>query len=163
MLREMAEGKLDEESLENIMEEVQDHVEKEQSELNSICVVYSKADGILTRRPEVNVKLHKPTHEEAHLKDIAGWSDGKTISFNADVVSLLSEQDIPALNGLNYHELSHLLYTPRVGTELLKWVLENNLGIAFNYLEDCRYRDTANGSIPFYTPLLRSELHAIRC
>lgn len=148
ILRDLAEGNLDEESLENIKDEVQDYVEKEQGELNAVCIVYSKADRILTRRSEVSVKLHKPSREEAHLEGIAGWSDGKTVSFNSDIVSLLSESDIPALNGLNYHELSHLLYTPRVGTELLKWVLDNNYGTAFNYLEDCRIETLLTARFP---------------
>ena len=96
----------------------------------------------------MSVTLHKPTWEEPHLEGIAGWSDGKKITFNKDIVSLLSADDIPALNGLNYHELSHLLYTPRGGSEFVMWVQNNKLGVAFNYLEDARIETLMTARFP---------------
>jgi hypothetical protein len=141
-------GDLDQESLTNISDEVQDLVEREQGELGSVCIVYGKADRIITRNSAVSVTLHKPTWEEPHLEGIAGWSDGKKITFNKDIVSLLSADDIPALNGLNYHELSHLLYTPRGGSEFVMWVQNNKLGMAFNYLEDARIETLMTARFP---------------
>jgi len=139
---------LDQESIENISDEVQDYVEKERGELSAVCIVYGKADRIITRNSNVSVVVHKPTHEEPHFEGIAGWSDGKKITFNEDIVRYLSEADIPALNGLNYHELSHLLYTPRAGSEFVTWVMGNDLGIAFNYLEDARIETLMTARFP---------------
>ena len=141
-------GDLDQESVTNISDEVQDLVEREQGELGAVCIVYGKADRIITRNSAVSVNLHKPTWEEPHLEGIAGWSDGKKITFNKDVVTLLSADDIPALNGLNYHELSHLLYTPRGGSEFVMWVQNNKLGVAFNYLEDARIETLMTARFP---------------
>jgi hypothetical protein len=141
-------GELDEESLTNISDEVQDLVEREQGELGAVCIVYGKADRIITRNSNVTVTVHKPTWEEPHFEGIAGWSDGKKITFNQDIVTLLSESDIPALNGLNYHELSHLLYTPRAGSEFVMWVMSNELGKAFNYLEDSRIETLMTARFP---------------
>jgi hypothetical protein len=141
-------GNLDQESVTNISDEVQDLVEREQGELGAVCIVYGKADRIITRNSAVSVTLHKPTWEEPHFEGIAGWSDGKKITFNKDIVSLLSADDIPALNGLNYHELSHLLYTPRGGSEFVMWVQNNKLGMAFNYLEDARIETLMTARFP---------------
>jgi len=141
-------GDLDQESVTNITDEVQDLVEHEQNELGAVCIVYGKADRIITRNSAVSVVVHKPTWEEPHFAGIAGWSDGKKITFNKDVVTLLSETDIPALNGLNYHELSHILYTPRGGSEFVNWVQNNSYGIAFNYLEDARIETLMTARFP---------------
>ena len=148
IFKDWQDDRLDQESLANISDEVQDIVERGQSELGSVCIVYGKADRIITRNSNVTVTVHKPTYEEPHLEGIAGWSDGKKITFNKDVVTLLSADDIPALNGLNYHELSHLLYTPRSGSELVMWVQDNKLGMAFNYLEDARIETLMTARFP---------------
>ena len=150
-------GDLDQESLANISDEVQDLVEREQGELSAVCIVYGKADRIITRNSAVSVVVHKPTYEEPHFEGIAGWSDGKKITFNKDVVSLLSETDIPALNGLNYHELSHLLYTPRGGSEFVTWVMDNEFGVAFNYLEDARIETLMTARFPSTRLFLESN------
>jgi hypothetical protein len=155
--KQWIDGELDQESLENISDEVQDYVEKERGELSAVCIVYGKADRIITRNSNVSVVVHKPTHEEPHFEGIAGWSDGKKITFNEDIVSYLSEADIPALNGLNYHELSHLLYTPRAGSEFVMWVMNNDLGIAFNYLEDARIETLMTARFPSTRLFLESN------
>ena len=157
IFQQWVDGELDQESLANISDEVQDLVEREQGELSAVCIVYGKADRIITRNSAVSVVVHKPTYEEPHFEGIAGWSDGKKITFNKDVVSLLSETDIPALNGLNYHELSHLLYTPRGGSEFVTWVMDNKFGVAFNYLEDARIETLMTARFPSTRLFLESN------
>ena len=157
IFQQWVDGELDQESLANISDEVQDLVEREQGELSAVCIVYGKADRIITRNSAVSVVVHKPTYEEPHFEGIAGWSDGKKITFNKDVVSLLSETDIPALNGLNYHELSHLLYTPRGGSEFVTWVMDNEFGVAFNYLEDARIETLMTARFPSTRLFLESN------
>ena len=157
IFQQWVDGELDQESLANISDEVQDLVEREQGELSAVCIVYGKADRIITRNSAVSVVVHKPTYEEPHFEGIAGWSDGKKITFNKDVVTLLSESDIPALNGLNYHELSHLLYTPRGGSEFVTWVMDNEFGVAFNYLEDARIETLMTARFPSTRLFLESN------
>ena len=157
MLNELANGDLDSETIEQMKEAVLDVLDKENSELNAIAVVYSKADRIITHNSDLTVTIHKPDSDETHFNGIAGWSDGKNIIFNQDEVTLLSENDIPALNGLNYHELSHIFYTPRGGGELMTWVIDNSYGKAMNYLEDCRIETLMTARFPSTRLFLESN------
>ena len=52
------------------------------------------------------------------------------------------------LRGLNFHELSHILYTPRQGSEIVTWVKENDLFKAFNALEDQRIETLFTSRFP---------------
>jgi hypothetical protein len=88
------------------------------NELDSACAVYQKADRILTGKP-INVFLNdvdEPT---------PAWNDGVNITFNVNAIKTLTENHLLAHHGLNYHELAHLFYTPRIGSALGKWVMEN--------------------------------------
>ena len=85
--------------------------------LDSACSIYQKADRILTNLP-IEVFLNDdPASAPAH-------NDGKNITFNATQIKALDEETVRSLHGLNYHELAHLLFTPRIGTALGKWVME---------------------------------------
>jgi Mg-chelatase subunit ChlD len=67
------------------------------------------------------------------------WSTSNTISFNgAQLGDLLDPRVVTATKGLALHEVCHILFTPRTGTDLVQWVLSNKLGNAFNALEDQR-------------------------
>jgi len=128
--------------------------------LDSFCSVYQRADRILTNL-SVEVFLN-----ELPLEQSPAWNDGKNVTFNASKIADLSDDTVTSLHGLNYHELAHLLYTPRIGTALGKWITERKTithtnsyeydsrtyttsydevqvvepkrAIAFNILEDCR-------------------------
>ena len=89
--------------------------------LDSICSVYQRADRILTNLP-INFYLT----DDQDL-DAPAWNDGKDISFNARTIKALDEDTIASLHGLNYHELAHLMFTPRTGTALGKWVRETTV------------------------------------
>ena len=87
------------------------------NKLDSACAIYQKADRILTNLP-VEVFLNDdPASAPAH-------NDGKNITFNASLIKDLDDETVRSLHGLNYHELAHLLFTPRVATALGKWVME---------------------------------------
>lgn len=93
-----------------------------------------------------------PRHavEGSAMEKIAGWSDGTTINFNGPMVEdMLNTRDtlgaVLRLKGLNYHELCHVLYTPRMTEELPKKVVAESSTsgdpqwwYAFNALEDQR-------------------------
>jgi hypothetical protein len=129
--------------------------------LDSTCSVFQRADRILTNLP-IEVFLN-----DVEDKHTPAWNDGKNITFNSNAIPAIDEDTIRSLHGLNYHELAHLMFTPRVGTALGKWVAERDDNgnfvnpkrhHAFNILEDCRaeyYMTTKYPSVrPFFTATL---------
>ena len=85
--------------------------------LDSACSIYQKADRILTNLP-IQVFLND------EVASAPAHNDGKNVTFNATQIKALDDDTVRSLHGLNYHELAHLLYTPRIGTALGKWVME---------------------------------------
>ena len=114
--------------------------------LNALCRVYEQADRVLTGDPViVNVAPDGPA---------PAWSDGSSITINASEIGDMDLEALTQVNGLNYHELAHHLYTPRRGTELVKWVLENNYMQSFNILEDQRIETLLVARYPSIAPYL---------
>jgi len=87
--------------------------------LDSVVSVYQRADRILTG---LNVLVSISENEVA-----PAYNDGKDIVFSGKLIKDLDENTVLSLQGLNYHELGHLLFTPRIGTALGKWVIEKGL------------------------------------
>lgn len=72
-------------------------------------------------------------------KSAEAWSDAENIWFNADNLGDLTDADTAlAVRGLSLHEIAHILLTPRAGSNLVKWVRNNNYEKVFNILEDQR-------------------------
>jgi hypothetical protein len=124
--------------------------------LDSTCSVFQRADRILTNLP---VEVHL-TDEDT---DTPAWNDGKNVTFNSSAIGDLTEDNVRSLHGLNYHEVGHLFFTPRIGTALGKWVTErneqNNLVeplrmTAFNILEDGRAEYYLTTKYPSVRPFL---------
>ena len=90
------------------------------NDLDAFCAVFQRADRILTGLSNVEVGVADEAGQES-----PAWSDGKSVTFNVSKLKEVSEDTLLSLHGLNYHEVSHLLYTPRVGSELGAWVKEN--------------------------------------
>jgi hypothetical protein len=69
----------------------------------------------------------------------AAWSDGKTLTLNMSVIKDPTDIDtLIGLNGVNYHELSHILYTPSAALWFRQQVVAEGLHSAWNILEDQR-------------------------
>jgi hypothetical protein len=99
--------------------------------LDSIVSVYQRADRILTG---LNVLVSVSENEVA-----PAYNDGKDIVFSGKLIKDLDENTVLSLQGLNYHELGHLLFTPRIGTALGKWVVEKSMKTKqteYSYLDD---------------------------
>lgn len=109
--------------------------------------VFEKTNRIISERP-VTVRV---TSDVPHgMSSVPAWTDGEAITFNGpQVVKTLKGKDpisqVLAMKGLNYHELSHVLYTPRQGDELPRMVMKKvkdsgdpAYWYAFNALEDQR-------------------------
>jgi hypothetical protein len=115
-------------------------------QLNALCRVYEQADRVLSGDPViVNVVEDGPA---------PAWSDGQSITVNASYINEMDIETLTQINGLNYHELAHHLYTPRKGTTMIQYVLENNLMTAFNILEDQRIETLLVARYPSIAPFL---------
>ena len=101
---------------------------------DSIAGVYQTADSILTNS---SITVRAGDFTEIQSKAVA-WSDGANIYLNAELLDDISDESIISLNGVNYHEVAHLLWTPRKGTEFMKTIMSENLLQYFNVLEDSR-------------------------
>jgi Mg-chelatase subunit ChlD len=67
------------------------------------------------------------------------WSTSNTIEFSEPQLPDLQTADgVLSVRGLTFHELSHILFTPRAQADISLWVRDNGLGSAFNALEDQR-------------------------
>lgn len=116
--------------------------------LDSTCSVYQRTDRILTG---LDITVQVTDDPQDHTP---AWNDGKTITFNSNKIAEINEETLISLHGLNYHEVAHLLFTPRMGTELGKWVQENKLMQPFNMLEDARAEHLLATKYPSVRPFL---------
>jgi hypothetical protein len=125
--------------------------EVERSErLARITRVFTKIDRVLVgEKVSVTLATNGPA---------PAWSDGKTVTLNASEISDLDLSGMVNIHGLNYHEVCHLLYTPRVGSDLTMWVLDRNLMAAYNMLEDQRIETLFVGRNPAVAPYLSAVI-----
>ena len=118
--------------------------------LNALCRVYEQADRVLSGDPVIiNVVEDGPA---------PAWSDGQSITFNASEIEEMDLETLTQVNGLNYHELAHHLYTPRRGTTFIKWVLENDYLESANMLEDQRIETLLVARYPSIAPYLTATV-----
>ena len=119
---------------------------KAEAWVSAWCSVLEKTDRIMSGlRTTVTVSV---TGQNGIPADIPAWSDGLNIHISSEeIVALLRGGDSVAaalrLKGLNYHELCHVLFSPRVGSTVMNKVhreaiLNPDWMYAFNALEDQR-------------------------
>ena len=137
----------DYEAIEERQEAVAKHIEK----LQSVGIVYSKADRIITGDP-VEVRV-----EDNPEMDTTAYNDGKTIVFNAHLLEEVTDESIVSLHGFNYHEVAHVLWTPRGGSEFGTTIRQEGLGRAFNVLEDSRIERLLIAKYPATAPFLEAS------
>lgn len=124
---------------------------KERQRIEAMARVFTKTDRVLSGNP-INV-----TVEDTPYIAAPSWTDGKTITFNKGLVgNVTTVEDIIRLSGLNYHELAHVLYTPRSGTKVVKAIQAEGLHNAFNVLEDQRIETFLTSLYPSTIPYLVS-------
>lgn len=114
--------------IESVEQEFIDHVNK----LQNVSAVYSKADTVITGDSVmVSVDSSGDMTSPAH-------NDGREITLNASLLETINDTTITSLHGFNYHEVAHVLFSPRRGSKLGKWVEDNRMRRAYNILEDSR-------------------------
>ena len=159
---------------------------------SAFCALFTKVDSIIAGR-DVSVRLATDnwTHNQDGNSKPVAWTDGETIWVSrgrfdnlmfpsGDQTSNLKSIDaLSALKGLNYHELAHVLFTPRNGHKPLpqvkalqkscdegggwevtttegntSWIRAHDIWHSFNVLEDQRIETlfTAKwtASVPYF-------------
>jgi hypothetical protein len=117
--------------------------------MNALSRVYEQTDRVLTGDP---VKIVVVDNGPA-----PSWSDGQTIWFNASRIDEIDLETLTQISGLNYHELAHHLYSPRRGTDMVKWVMTEGLVHSMNLLEDQRIDTLLVGKYSATAPFLSAS------
>ncbi len=100
----------------------------------SLAATFAKTDRILSGRRDIDVACKSLGPTKA-----PGYSDGRVVYINVDAFPSITDiKTLVRLTGLNYHELAHILYTPRSGSQLARAVKAEGLFQSFNALEDQR-------------------------
>jgi hypothetical protein len=136
-----------------IADEVERDFQEHLATLNSVSVVYTKADRIITGDSNIEVKVVADPD-----MDTGAMNNGREIVFNACVVEELDEQSIVSLHGLNYHEVAHAQFSPRGGGALGKWIVESGYKRAYNVLEDSRIERLISAKYPSTRLFLESAV-----
>lgn len=87
------------------------------------------------------------------------WSSVNTVYLNrATLPDVLGVDEVLSIKGLAHHERAHIEYTPRNGSALVKWVIDNGFFRAFNALEDQRIETLMVGRYPSLVPWLTATV-----
>jgi hypothetical protein len=112
------------------------HLDAETTRRLRMSQVIAKFASTLTLRP---IKVEVSTRFDPNHQSAPAWSDSDNIWFNQEELGELSDpKTVLSLKGLSLHEISHILLTPRTGSNLAKDVQRESLWRAFNALEDQR-------------------------
>ena len=86
---------------------------------------------------------------ENSTMEAPAWSGASTVTFNSRVIGDLNDaRSIAGVKGLDLHEISHILYTSREGSEIFDYVRDNNYFMAYNALEDQRIETLFTAKYP---------------
>lgn len=106
--------------------------EKEKRRQRAICAVLQKTNRILLGSTKLSV-------DPVSDPDMApGWTTGAEIFINFGHILGHSDEEMLAMWGLNYHELAHVMLTPRVRGKLREMVRNPQFRTALNLAEDWR-------------------------
>ena len=119
--------------------------------MRALGSIYQLADSVLSGEPvKVNVGRAHGT--------VPAWTSGTEIFINTSAVGAEDFENIVRMHGLNFHELAHVLYTPRAGTKLAQHCIDNALMPAFNVLEDQRIESMLTAKYPATAPWLTAAV-----
>ena len=121
--------------------------------LNAFSNIYQSADRILSGEDRLRIVC-----EEAGAWRAVAWTDGTTITINKSFINDVDARSTERMYGINFHELAHVLYTPRRGTTLISWVVERDLQREFNILEDQRIETMLTAVYPSTAPWLTTAV-----
>ena len=116
---------------------------QKRNRLQKLAQVFSRTNSVLAGN-QVSVRVVEQGVAPA-------WSNADEVFFNlAEIGDEFNAQQLLAIQGLDFHELAHIRYTPRNGTPLVKWIQEQgqHYWSAFNALEDQRIETLLVGYLP---------------
>ena len=115
---------------------------RKRERLEKFAQVFQRANSILALRP-INVHIvNEPNGAPA-------WSGANDVWFNeAKIGDEFNAQALLSLQGLDFHELFHVRYTPRNGSAMCQTIIDNNWWNAFNALEDQRIETLGTARFP---------------
>ena len=122
-----------------VIEDYQDNANR----LNAISGVYQRADRIITRDGSLTV-----TVVDDKEMDAPAQSNGKEIVLNSNLIEDLNADTITSLHGINYHEVAHVLFSPRAGSDLARYIKQNKLLRATQFLEEGRAEKLLTAKYP---------------
>lgn len=114
---------------EELLEDYQDRANR----LNAVGEVYQLTDKIISRDSELTVTVVSDPNMQTNA-----INDGRNIIFNANLINDFDSDNILHLHGLNFHELGHILFSPRAGSDLIRFVKDNGYKRAVSLLEEAR-------------------------
>lgn len=120
--------------------------------MKALAAVYQTADSVIAGE-RVTVSVGRWTKTMA-----PAWTTGTGIFINADKVDTRDLEDIVRMHGLNFHELAHVLYSPRAGTVLMQWAMDEHHMPALNILEDQRIESMLTLRYPSTAPWLTAAV-----
>lgn len=106
--------------------------QKMDKRLGAVRSVFEKLARIITGNRKVSVGLDSPSSGAYHVRAVPpstpGWTDGERVWLNSDVMKALAEAAdfgtmLMRYKGIFYHEVAHILYTPRDNTEPVTEIL----------------------------------------
>lgn len=113
--------------------EPNDFVTKLTDSLDAVAGVYRITDIALSQQ-DVTCQF---VHDQSKAQP--SWTDGKTVFLNTPAINDVNDiESLMSLHALNLHEVGHILFSPRTGSDLVRYCLANNYGIALNILDDQR-------------------------
>lgn len=105
--------------------------EEDERKLRALARVFERTDRIISGE-EVTVTV---IDDGPYI----AWTNGAKITLNAkEIKSPTDLRSIVSLTGVNYHELCHVMLTPRTDTNLVAHIVHLGLYPVFNMLEDQR-------------------------
>jgi Mg-chelatase subunit ChlD len=121
--------------------------------IEALTRVFTKTDRVLSGE-DIAVEV---ADGSSYMPNAPAWTDGKTITFNPTMIGEITTfNDLIRLSGLNYHELAHVLFTPRSSSDMGKWVSNEGMHNEFNMLEDQRIETFLTSMYPSVVPYLTS-------
>ena len=125
------------------LDESAEQIAKKRNRLVKLASIFARTNSVLTgKKIVVNVVDDMSMNSPA-------WSSTQEVWLNSAVIKDdFSAKSLISLQGLDFHELSHLRFTPRNAHPLPIWVKENKLWEAFNILEDNRIENFMVAQLP---------------
>ena len=128
------------------------NAEKKKEKLARLANIFSRWDSVIARR-HIHVDVQTSNFQAP------AWSSASNITFNETMIpDAFGADEAMMLKGLNVHEIAHVLYTPRNGSDISRWVQDNDLWNAFNILEDQRIETLLTGRFPSIVPWLTATM-----